>query len=146
MGKRGPKPAGKLSALPKPEKPKGPPSPPAGMSPRARARWREVVKGYAPDHFQAGDIPLLRAYCEAHDKAVRMQKALDEDGDFIDSASGTKKAHPAHAIKLAAESLMAQLATKLRLCANSRISGKQAAKEKPAGKSSREGLMFGGNG
>lgn len=143
MGRRGTKPGGKMAAVPPklPERPR----PPQGMTPRARARWREVVKGYAVDHFKSGDLPLLRAYCEAHDKAVRMQSALDKDGDFIESAAGTKKAHPAHAVKLAAESLMAQLATKLRLCANSRIDKHKAGREKAeAAPSGRGGLMFGG--
>jgi P27 family predicted phage terminase small subunit len=142
MGKRGPAPAGKVAAVPSklPQRPR----PPAGMTPRARARWRELVKGYPVDHFKAGDLPLLRAYCEAHDKAVRMQEALNTDGDFVDSAQGTKKAHPAHAIKLAAEQLMAQLATKLRMCANSRIDKRQAGKEKAEVTSSPGRKLFGG--
>lgn len=144
MGKRGPVPGGKMAAVPAklPERPR----PPQGMTPRARARWRDVVKGYAVDHFKPGDLPLLRAYCEAHDKAVRMQMALDKDGDFIESAAGTMKAHPAHAIKLAAESLMAQLATKLRLCANSRIDKHKAGREKPEAPAAPGRKMFGGAG
>jgi P27 family predicted phage terminase small subunit len=112
------------------------------MTPRARARWLEIVKGYSIDHFKPGDLPLLRAYCEAHDKAVRMQKQIDADGDFVMSANQTLKAHPAHAIKLASETLMGNLAVKLRLCANSRISRKDAEKEKP-GMATTGRKMFG---
>jgi P27 family predicted phage terminase small subunit len=144
MGKRGPTPGGKVAAVPAklPERPR----PPSGMTPRARARWREVVKGYAVDHFRAGDLPLLRAYCEAHDRAVRAEEALAKDGDYIEGALGGLKAHPACAVKIAAESLMAQLATKLRLCANSRIDKHKAGKEKAEPHSKRAGLMFGGGG
>jgi phage terminase small subunit len=116
------------------------------MTPRARARWTITVKGYPVDHFKAGDLPLLRAFCEAHDRAVRAEEALKKDGDYIEGVLGGLKAHPACAVKIAAESLMSTLATKLRMCANSRISNQKAGKEgvdvQPSGP--RAGLMFGG--
>lgn len=149
MGNRGPEPGGKVSPIP-PKLPQRP-RPPEGMTPRARARWREVVKGYPVDHFKAGDLPLLRAYCEAHDRAVRAEETLranlDENGcpsDYIRGALGGLKAHPACAVKIAAESLMSTLATKLRLCANSRIDKHKAGKEQAPQASPRSGLMFGG--
>lgn len=141
MGKRGPKSSGQLSVMPRTEATK--PRPPQGMTPRARARWREIVKAYPAEHFRAGDLPLLRAYCEAQDRAIRAEEALARDGDYIEGAGGGLKAHPACAVKIAAESLMAQLATKLRLCANSRIDKHKAGREKVETPSAPGRKLFG---
>ena len=57
----------------------------------------------------------------------------------------TTKANPWVAIQTQTACTMAQLATKLRLCANSRLSNDKAAREKEeTPKNTRRGLMFGG--
>jgi hypothetical protein len=56
------------------------------------------------------------------------------------------KANPWVAIQTQTRHTMMQLATKLRLCANSRLSNAKAGFEKPESESpsKRRGLMFGG--
>lgn len=140
MGKRGPQKKDTLAVVEPLTKKR--PAAPSNMTARARYRWKMIVDGYVVDHFQAGDLPLLRAYCEAHDRALRAEEALIRDGDYIKNSFGLK-AHPACAVKIAAESLMSTLATKLRICANSRITPAKAGSSKvePASPGRK---MFGG--
>ena len=37
---------------------------PEGMSEDAAELWRHIVDAHPRGYFQAGDVPLLRAYCE----------------------------------------------------------------------------------
>ena len=146
MGKRGPKPSGKLSVMePKTAKRPGPPT---GMSSRARGRWQAIVKDYAVDHFKAGYLPLLRAYCEAealHFLAV--EKCCETDDAaviFVETQNGSvPRENPWFKIMEKTAATMASLSTKLRICANSRISGRQAAKDKPSAESPSGRKMFG---
>ena len=152
MGKRGPKakdqsigmlPGGLSERRPGPRK---------GMTLRAHRIWKEVVASLPPTHFRPGDYPLLRAYCEAEalhfiacekiaeEGGVIDRLALNKDGDVI--VIGTK-ANPWVAIMVSQVGCKNQLATKLRLCANSRITPQAAGKEKRPPKSKRRGLMFG---
>ncbi|EHJ49519.1 P27 family phage terminase small subunit [Solidesulfovibrio carbinoliphilus subsp. oakridgensis] len=149
MGKRGPKPQQALAAVPEVGKrPVERVKPFSGMSPVAKEMWKLVVEDYPADHFKAGDLPLLRRYCEAYARAVEAEQSLAVEGMIVPTATGSTKAHPAIAIGTAADGTMKALAVALRLCANSRMSPKQAGKEeKPvATPSGRSGLMFGGKG
>lgn len=108
--------------------------------------WTFQVKSHEAKHFGPGDRPLLKAFCEAYDDICEARAALAEDGLFITAGTGAKKTHPAVDIIRRAESSMSMLATKLRICANSRITAKKAGHEKPeAPANGRGGLMFGGN-
>lgn len=109
-------------------------------------------------HFRPGDYPLLRSYCESESLHWEATRAIAEEGAVIQCFNitinretgeekailRTTKANPWVAIQTQTACTMAQLATKLRLCANSRLSNSKAAfekEEKP--KSIRKGLMFG---
>lgn len=147
MGKRGPKPQQALTVAPEvgkhqPERPEPLPD----MSNRARAMWRRIVADHPADHFKAGDLPLLRDYCEAYDRSVQAQKEIVVYGLMIPTGTGSIKANPACSIKTAAAHTMKALAVALRLCANSRTTPKQAGKKEEPVASKRSGLMFGGRG
>jgi P27 family predicted phage terminase small subunit len=124
------------------------PLPLPGMNTRARAMWRRIVESLPAGHFHDGDVALLRDYCEAYDRSVQAEGQIKKYGLMIPTGTGSLKANPAVAIKTAAAHTMKALAVALRLCANSRMSPKQAGKEeKPAATpSGRGGLMFGGKG
>lgn len=132
-----------------------------GMNTRARSMWKKIVDSLPAGHFQAGDLPLLRDYCEAYDRSAQAETEIKRHGLLVAAGSGLViskgedgkvsveqmilKANPAVAIKTAAAHTMKALAVALRLCANSRMTPKQAGKEeKPAVASTRAGLMFGG--
>lgn len=155
MGKRGPSPAGKLTVLPTAQVAR--PNPPHGLTARARNLWRNIVSSLPPDHFRAGDLPLLREYCEAADRAKQAeelirslgilvacetQKVKGEDGQ-VQIVVTKWKANPAIAIKTAAAGTMISLAVRLRICNSSKSGGR--SKDEPAKPASkRDGLMFGG--
>ncbi len=110
--------------------------------------WRRIVDELPADHFKAGDLPLLRDYCEAYDRSTQAETEIKRHGLTVLNGKGALKANPAVAIKTAAAHTMKALAVALRLCASSRLTTKQAGKEeKPASTpSGRAGLMFGGKG
>lgn len=147
MGCRGPEPEEhkKTKTLQIPGLSDKRPSPPSGMTKVARKLWKEIVASLPSTHFRPGDYPLLRDYCEAESTILRMRSAIEQEGDFVPGARGGTVAHPGYAVITASSSAKSMLATKLRLCANSRLSNDKAAREKieePVSK--RKGLMFGG--
>lgn len=140
MGKRGPTPAGekklrrsavKLS-LPVPE----------GMSADGAALWRDIVTTHPAGNFQAGDVPLLRSYCEEYARRNRAEQHLFDEGEVIETATGAMKRNPWHEVLVNSNNQLSQLATKLRLCVNSRITAKKTGGVEEATPSPREGLMF----
>jgi hypothetical protein len=48
------------------------------MSAAARRLWRDIVGSKAPDYFDAGSLPLLRAYCVAATGADKLAAGLAE--------------------------------------------------------------------
>lgn len=137
MGARGKKSERHLNVIGPNEKR---PYPLHGMSKRARELWKNIVNSLPATHFRRADYPLLRAYCEADALHYKSTKAIVKEGAVL---SGTVvKQNPWVSIQTQTANTMSQLATKLRLCVNSRISAKQSGSEKGK-KSEREGLMFG---
>lgn len=154
MGKHGPKAASQtIHALGFSEKRPGPRQ---GMTLRAQRIWKEIIASLPPTELRPGDYPLLRAYCEAealHYEACqeiakegavikRMKREVKEDGTVIETELASK-ANPWVAIQTAKANEMSMLATKLRLCRNSRTSNKVADTQKPQPKSKRKGMAFG---
>lgn len=140
MGKRGPTPAGekkirrsavKLS-LPVPD----------GMSADGAALWRDIVTTHPAGNFQAGDVPLLRSYCEEYARRNRAEQHLFDEGEVIETATGAMKRNPWHEVLVNSNNQLSQLATKLRLCVNSRITAKKAGGIEEKFKSRRDGLLF----
>jgi P27 family predicted phage terminase small subunit len=118
------------------------PKPRYGMTQRARNLWTEIVNNLPPTHFRKGDYPLLRAYCEAEELHYKATKAINKEGAVIQGK--VVKQNPWVAIQTQTAHTMSQLATKLRLCPNSRITRDQSGAEKEK-RSKRNGLMFGGH-
>ena len=73
----------------------------------------------------------------------RAEQMLAEQGEVIETASGAVKRNPWHEVIVNSNSSLSQLATKLRLCVNSRITAKTAGKNEEKPKPKRAGLMFG---
>lgn len=140
MGKRGKKAAGQTLYVPEFSDKR--PGPPKGMTLRAHRIWKVIVKSLPPTHFRQGDYPLLRAYCEAEALHFEASHKIKEEGAVIHNGR-IIKANPWVAIQTQTAHTMSQLATKLRLCANARISPQSAAREKETIKSKRKGILFG---
>lgn len=153
MGKRGPKSANSLIYPPKTAN--KPPKPPVGMNSRARKIWKNLVADLPANHFRPADYPLLRAYCEAESLHFEASEKIGEQGGVIekkairtDRTTGDTevivtgvKANPWVAIQTQTAHTMAQLATKLRLATNARVSPDEAGRPlKP--QSPRAGLLF----
>ncbi len=101
---------------------------PEGMSDEAAELWRYIVDAHPRGYFQAGDVPLLRAYCEEYARRNRAERMLAEQGEVIETASGAVKRNPWHEVLVNSNSSLSQLATKLRLCVNSRISARDGTR------------------
>ncbi len=95
--------------------------PPNDLPEPCRSIWRELVDALPPDRFHASDRPLLVLYCRALHQAALAFEGLEQygaaDGDSVSpwlrvADSSTKQA--------------ATLATKLRLCPQSRLDRKVA--------------------
>src|SRR5574343_1195550 len=138
MGRRGPESEEhqKTRALEIPGISEKRPSPPAGMTKRARRNWKIIVASLPSTHFRPGDYPLLRGYCEAEALHFSATKSIEADGAVVelfkmetDEETGKEikvlratKANPWVAIQTQCNNTMSQLATKLRLAVNSRLS------------------------
>lgn len=146
MGRTGKKPAGELAALKPIEKKKRVPAP-KDLGKVAAALWKQITGSYPEDYFRAGDLPLLKAYCQEYERHQKAQAHVEAEGEVIETDYGPKR-NPWHAVLVASASALCQIATKLRLCANSRVT-KHAAAADNAGdimaqeRSARSGLLFG---
>jgi len=91
--------------------------PPAGMTPRARDIYLDIVNGLASDHFAPSDAPLLRQYCVACEMAELAEKELTTAGHVLNG-------RPSPWLTVQEKSHRAQTALTLRLrcCPQSRIS------------------------
>jgi P27 family predicted phage terminase small subunit len=143
MGARGPKPENqsKIHRI-YPERPK----PPRGLPKGARKTWAEIIESLPPDFFKAWELPLLEKYCWAIHIYELATEEVKKHGLVIKMGANNYEAvNPALVICNKQVSLMSTLATKLRLCPNSRVT-KWAASAAPERKpSQRPGLMFGGD-
>jgi P27 family predicted phage terminase small subunit len=122
MGARGKKPKGALAVV-TPQAVKRL-EPPGDMSKRDAQMFKDIVAKNPADQFKVQDIPLLREYCEACGRSQDAQKEIDELGLLVPSGMGSIKANPAIAIRTACAGVMAQLATKLKLCPSCRSGGR----------------------
>ncbi|MGV8892347.1 MAG: hypothetical protein ACOH2K_05295 [Burkholderiaceae bacterium] len=99
-----------------------PPSTPAGISQAAAELWQGITASLPVDFFRPGDLPLLQAYCVAHDRKERIDAAILSDGLLFDGVP-----HPGLRISRDEAGLMASLAVKLRLCQSSRTRAESAS-------------------
>ena len=147
MGRTGRTPAGELQAM-KPVVTKKRVPAPKDLGKVATQLWKQITGAYPEDYFRAGDLPLLKAYCQEFERHQKAQAHVETEGEVIETDYGPKR-NPWHAVLVAASGSMCQIATKLRLCANSRLSNFRAGNNAEFGAtadsqpSARSGLMFG---
>jgi len=127
--------------------PKERPKPPAGWVPDsvARVTWERIINSVPVDHFRTADLPLLEKYCICEQIYYQALEKLSEDLT-ITTAKGYELPDTFLTIMNKQIMLQTQLATKLRLTPNSRITNHQAGhgKERVPKNSERQRLMFGG--
>ena len=83
-------------------------TPPKHLSAEARKLWGELRNDYGID--DSAGLALLRAACEAHDRAQQARKMIDADGMVSTDRFGQRKPHPAVQIERDARTqLMAAL-------------------------------------
>jgi P27 family predicted phage terminase small subunit len=122
------------------------PSPPAGLSKRAKNTWREIVDSLPPSYFRKGAIPLLKAYCQAEEVHHAACRSINTVGLFVETKDSVK-ANPAIAIQTAKANEMATLSTKLRLSVSAyrdRDAAGVDGREKPKSNRANSGLLLGG--
>jgi P27 family predicted phage terminase small subunit len=142
MGARGPK-SESQSKFHRiyPERPK----PPRGLTGGARKLWRQIIDSLPSDYFKKAELGLLSAYVQAAHLHTEAMKEVQELGLVLEMGEkGYKVVNPALVIANKQAMLMSTLATKLRLCPNSRISKSTASTTRDRRPSTRPGLMFGG--
>lgn len=145
MGKRGRKPEGERTLALADAWVKQRPEPPEELSERAKVTWREVVGGYSVGHFKSGDLALIQAYCEAEELHAEAAAELARSGKVITTKTKYGELHrvnPWFTIWKESGSSLMMLATKLRICANSRVNRKTlGTEESPANPVSKRKLF-----
>jgi phage terminase small subunit len=132
MGARGPKSAASLAVVPVaadgaeisylPSRP----DPWPGLSDRESQLWTTIVDSLVVDWFDAGNLPLLAAYCKAVVLFEKVSEAAEEADFVVVSENGTEKVNPVFTLQESAAKQMASLAVKLRLSQSAKWSEKKA--------------------
>ena len=86
-----------------------------------KAVFLEIVASVKGDHFQPIDRPLLEQYAVAVSIAREVAQAIDDDGVVVDG-----RVHPAAKFLKTQQALCGQLASRLRLCTQNRMSKERA--------------------
>jgi P27 family predicted phage terminase small subunit len=95
--------------------------PPEGLPDAVQVLWRQLVDSLPPDRFHASDRPLLALYCRAlHQSNLAFDKLEKHGAAYDDSIS------PWQRVADSAVKQVAALATRLRLCPQSRLDRKVA--------------------
>jgi len=120
------------------------PSPPKGMTAKARSIWFRIVNSYPVDYFKPQHFDLLRMYCGACVLQKESEAEIFKKGSIITQKNGVTKENPHVNIALKAESSATRLATKLGITVNNTTvnRGMKGISARP--KSKREGLMYRG--
>ena len=95
--------------------------PPATLAPDARATFLAIVKSVEPEHFRPGDVHLLCRMAVACVWSERAEHGLELDGGIVDG-----RPSPWIVIQEKQIRAVAVLATKLRLCPQSRVDARSA--------------------
>lgn len=125
-----------------PKPPKGHPACPAGLGRAAKAEWRRVI----PILDEMGilskaDRSVIAAYCQAWQRWLEFEKAIDEHGSTFVTDKGYVCQRPEVAMAKNQAALLRALAGELGLspAARSRVE----VPEKPPEKDKTEELLFG---
>lgn len=128
-------------------------APTAGMTPRGRTAWKQIMAAFPRGHFAESDRVLLEQYCEAAALHRASTALLNKDGRYYMDGNGVRRRHPAADDQRQARCDCAMLATKLRITKQAMISPKtagraaqDAAEHAAVGGSEFGDLLFGGDG
>lgn len=71
-------------------------TPPRGLGPAGRARWKAVVKQLTElGVLTVLDVGALTTYCRAHDEIAKCDRVLAKDGEYFSTEGGYIGQHPA---------------------------------------------------
>ena len=136
MGKRGPSPDGKI--FPVDFNTRVDPSPPSGMTERARNLFKAIVANNKSNAFDVESVALLRVFCEADNQHYLATNALKKHGAVFLSGKEDNpfyRKNPWFDIQKEAGATMNSVSTKLR---NKGV----ISPPKPVEGNKREGLLF----
>lgn len=103
------------------------PGAPATLTPEQCQVWHSVVASKPADWFQADSLPILEAYCKAVDAHRVVAAHLDAfDPAWLSEDDGLRRFDKLTQIAARHASLMAALATKMRLTQQSRYGARHA--------------------
>lgn len=125
MATRGRKSLASIQALPVTNKVQSVLKAPEGLTKPAAELWEGIVRSLPTDYFRPGDQPLLQAYCTAYDRKNQIDALIAQEGILINGES-----HSALKTSREEATLLATLATKLRLCQSSRTRADAAELQK----------------
>jgi P27 family predicted phage terminase small subunit len=86
---------------------------PAHLSVAGKAMWRSLSADFELD--DAAALSLLRAACEAFDRAEQARKLIARDGPVITDRFNQRKAHPCIAIERDSRAQMVSALRALRI-------------------------------
>jgi phage terminase small subunit len=114
------------------------PDPPERLSADAAKLWREIVESLPADWFSEGNLDLLEAYCVSimvlRMANARTQQALEKIADpKAEAWEEMTVLERYRAIAQRESAAIQQLATKMRLTQQARISAEKGAPPKPKG-------------
>ena len=99
------------------------PPAPLEMGKDAIALWNNIAESLPADFFRAGDLPLLEAYVVSATRKRWVDSMVLDVGMILNDQTP----HPGLKISRDEATLMASLATKLRLCQSSRTRPESAS-------------------
>jgi P27 family predicted phage terminase small subunit len=118
--------------------------PPRGLPKKARELWQSIIKSLPPDYFRASELHLLAKFVMADHIYHLGMAEVEKTGIVLPMGNqGYAAVNPALTVCNKQTQIMCTLATKLRLCPNSRVSKWKAGAMKENKPSKRPGLMFG---
>jgi hypothetical protein len=89
------------------------PEAPANLGEHGAKLWRDILAEWAIDNVS--DLAILEQAAQAYDRAERMRLLIAEQGEMIDTATGSQKPNGCIALELQARALCARLIGKLHL-------------------------------
>jgi phage terminase small subunit len=92
-------------------------TPPATLSPAAKAVFVHIVANVDPSHFSKVDLPLVEAYANSAALATEAAQRIDADG----AVSADGKLSPWLAVSEKAQKQLVALSARLRICPQSRF-------------------------
>ena len=89
------------------------PEVPATLGEHGAKLWRDVLAEWDVD--SVSDLAILEQACQAYDRAERMRLLIAEQGEMIETATGSLKPNGCIALELQARGLCARLLGRLHL-------------------------------